>query len=248
MKKKLLLFLIIATVVVAGGFLVIQKQFFQKDSSNLSDNNINENSNKDNIYYLEYEASYALDLNDSNAMYDGHEFIAIIHVNKLNPATTYREKTDEYIMPFTSGEATVLKVLKGNFNSEKISFLRLGGTVFYRDYEKSLAPSAREKFSALFTESEKATKLINDKFKGDINIENDKTYLVYMNRSDDFHNKNEYTIEAFEYGLREVNFGSGAYSLDSTNITIKNNKTGEYEKLENAVSKKLIKKTNSITK
>ena len=100
-------------------------------------------------------------------MYDNHEFIAIVHIDRLNPATTYREKTDEYIKPYTSGKATILKTLKGNFNSSEITFLRLGGIVSYTDYEKSLYPSAREKLNELF-QGDKTTTFVEDKSKDDI--------------------------------------------------------------------------------
>lgn len=191
------------------------------------------------IYNLEYSTSYDLELNDNEKMYNGHEFIAIIHVDKVYPATTYRESTDEYIMPHTPGEATILKVLKGSFEEDKILFIRLGGIVSSYEYEKSMYPSEKEKFGSFFTEQEKETLLINNRSKGDIDIENGKTYLAYMNRSDDFHKKNEYNIVAFEYGLREVNIEKKKSNINSSNITIKNNKTGQYEELKIATSSKI---------
>lgn len=235
MKKILLLTLIITSL--AGGFIIIQK-------NNKEEHSKEEIPKEEKIYNLEYSASYGFELDDIEEMYNEHEFIAIIHIDKLYPATTYREYTDEYIMPYTPGEATILKALKGNFETEKISFLRLGGIVSYYDYEKSLYPSEREKFSSFFSEQDKETIYIDNKSKGDIDIENDKTYLVYMDRSDDFHKKNEYTIEAFEYGLREVNYENNKLNINSSNITIKNNKSGKYEKLEKAVSKEIVQKFN----
>ncbi len=241
MKKAVIIILFIVTI--TGGILLTKKQFHREENVKKE-----EKQYENNIYSLEYSASYAIDLNDLEEMYNGHEFIALIHVDKLYPATTYKENIDEYIMPYTPGEATILKVLKGNFASEHISFLRLGGTVSYAEYEKSLPPSAREKFAQSFTDEKKFTTYIKNMSKGDIDIERGKNYLVYMNRSDDFHNKNEYTIEAYEYGLREVNLDYNTFSIDSLSITIKNNKTGKYENLEKAVSERIVKQFKTTVK
>ncbi len=199
----------------------------------------NYESEKETIIDEIYSASYTFDMRDLEEMYKNHEFIAIVHVDDISPATTYREKTDEYIMPYTPGTATIITALKGDFASDHIRFLRLGGTVSYEDYQKSLYPSEREKLSRELKESNKTITKINSMAKDDISIEKDKTYIVYMNRSDDFHAENEYTIEAFEYGLREVKMDNNSIK-DISKISIKNNKTGEYESPEQSVSKEII--------
>ncbi len=230
--------IIIAIIATVGGFFVNYKNLNQSEKNSVISTN---EKIEENIYHTEYQTSYSLDLKNLDEMYDNHEFIAIIQVDKLNSATTYREKTDEYIKPYTSGEAKVLKVLKGNFESSRISFLRLGGIVSFDDYTKSLYPEAREKIiESLGSES---YTYVEEKSKNDIEIENSKTYLVYMNRNDKFHNKNEYTIEAFEYGLREVKLNTNTKSLNinSNEILIKNNKTNEYESIDKAISKEISK-------
>lgn len=237
MKKILLLLAFF--IALCGSFCLTHRN---NQYSNVTESSAPE----EKVYNLESSASYGFELNDTEEMYKGHEYIAIIHVDKIYPATTYREYTDEYIMPYTPGEATVLKALKGQFESEKISFSRLGGKVSYYEYIKSLYPSEREKFGSFFREEDKESLFINTKFKDDIDIEDDKIYLVYMNRSDDFHKKNEYNIEAFEYGLREANLDTSKSVLNLSNITIKNNKTNEYEKIEKAVSSEIAKKISSF--
>lgn len=231
MKKILLLFLVTTLI---GVFILIQ------DSNKKITNE--EYILDEKIYNLEYSVTYGFELNDLEEMYKGNEFIAIIYVDKVNPSTTYRDYTDEYIMPYTPGEATILKVLKGHFASEKISFSRLGGKVSYYEYEKSLYLSEREKFGSFFSEEDKNNLYINNRSQGDITIENNKMYLAYMNRNDDFHKKNEYNIEALEYGLREVKIEVSNSNLTSSNIKIKNNKTDEYENIKKAVSSKLVEK------
>lgn len=236
MKKILLLPVIL--IVLCGSF------YFTNKNNQYSNKTLTP-ATEEKIYNIESSASYGFELDDAEEMYKGHEYIAIIHVDKIYPATTYREYTDEYIMPYTPGEATVLKALKGTFETDKISFTRLGGKVSYYEYEKSLYPSEREKFGSFFSEEDKEKLYINSKFKNDIDIENNKTYLVYMNRSDDFHQKNEYNIEAFEYGLREVNFENSNENLNLSTLKVKNNNTHEYEKIEKVVSKKITDKLNS---
>lgn len=234
MKKKIIIFT--GIIAIIGAMLLTQNILLKNKPTEKE--NITESANEKNTYRVETQASYAIDIKNKDEMYNAHEYIAIIQVNKLNKPTTYREKTNEYIKPYTSGEAKVLKVLKGDFKSQDINFLRLGGTVSYDDYLKSLHPDAREKFSD--TVDKKSITYIEEKAKNDIDIENGKTYLVFMNRDDKFHNENEYTIEAFEYGLREIKMNDTTKTnINSKSILIKNNETNEYENLENAVSQKI---------
>lgn len=237
-ENKMKKILIPSLVVTIGCLFITQIQKPQIIEENLA-----VVSPKKQIFTIESSASYSLDLKNVDAMYNAHEYIAIVHIDELYPATTYRKYTDEYILPYTPGKATVIKALKGNFESNEISFLRLGGTVSFSDYVNSLPAEGREKFINLFDTPDKNNILVYDKTKGDIDIEDNKTYLVFMNRQDDFHENNEYTIEAFEYGLREVNMNN-TQSI-SSNITIKNNKTGEYESLTKAVSKEIQKELSS---
>jgi len=235
--KKIIFGTIIMAVI--GGYFILKQPTLQKA-------NIFHNSEfiKNDIYLQEYQLSYGFSRDDVDKMYKHHEFIAIVKIDKLRPAATYRENIDEYILPFTPGDATVLNVLKGNFKSEKISFIRLGGTVPFSEYEKSFYEEARSKFNETIPEKKKSTMFVKNMAVHDIEIEEGKTYLVYMNRSDEFHEKNEYTIEAFEYGLREISMTkSDSKNLDLQTISIKNNKTGEFEALNIAVSKMITKNT-----
>lgn len=230
-----IIYVTVCIVAICVSLIKLPQQNFQTEAKEVASQNLSNNT-----YNLEYDMSYTYNLENVDDLYDNNEYIAIIHINKVYPSTTYREKTNEYIMPYTPGEATILKEIKGDFKSDKISFLRLGGVVTYDDYIKSLKNDA-DKFSELFTKDNVPT-YINSQKKGDISIEEGKTYLAYMVRDSKFHNSNEYTIDAFEYGLREVKFKDSSSLSDYSNITIKNNKTGQYESLNSAVNKNILKK------
>ena len=240
MKKTLLIILFVLT----SGIIIYNFQTQKEKTKIVNDELIVDNSkNEKEIYNVAYSASYAFNCQDLDKMYTNHEYIAIIRVDEVNEATTYREKTNQYIMPYTPGKATIIKALKGTFSSNKITFLRLGGTVSFAEYLKSLYPTERAKITRLMGEKDTSNLYVNNTSRDDITIEKGKTYLVYMNRSDDFHSSNEYSIEAFEYGLREIKHDQK--TLDQ--ITIKNNKTGSYEPLKKAISKKILPKFTSNT-
>ena len=73
----------------------------------------------------------------------------------------------------------------------------------------------------------------------DINIEEGKTYLVYLNYNE---NAGVYEILGLKYGLREINIPQERNNitlidLDFGNIGIKNNDTNEYENLQEYIDK-----------
>jgi len=234
MKKKVLGTAVAVLGIITLGY--ISNSIASKSDADLNTSDVSE---ENELFVQEYSASYSFSLSDVDEMYTNHEFVVLIHVDKVNPGETYRENIDKHIMPFTPGEATVLKVLKGNIKNEKIKFFRLGGTVPYSEYVKSLYPDEKEKFESSVSDGRKRITQVKMVSHNDIDIEEGKVYLVYMNRYDDFHTENEYSIEGFEYGLREVNL-SLTKNLDLQSLNIKNNKTNEFEKLNSAVSSKLI--------
>ena len=232
MKKSIISFIFLASLVSCISLIKFKSELKQ------------ENSNKqDKIVIDEIDTvSCSIDISNPEVLFDNHDYIAIVHIDNLNPAKTYREKTNEYILPYTSGSATILKGLKGNFKNSKINFLKLGGLVSAEEYKKSLAPEEAYKFNKYFVKDNKNI-YVNFLYENDIHIEQNKNYLAYMNRDETFHDENEYSIEAFGYGLREIKMEDD----DFTNIFVKNNITGEFEPINEAVSSKLLVKLKNST-
>ena len=81
------------------------------------------------------------------------------------------------------------------------------------------------------TTQELANKLVRDVYIDDIEIENNKEYLVFLKYTKDYE---KYNILGFEYGLREY---------DSNTKMIKNNATKEFENMEQTAVK-----INELTK
>ena len=70
--------------------------------------------------------------------------------------------------------------------------------------------------------------MVKDYYYDDVELENNKEYLVFLKFSNDYQ---KYNIVGFEYGLREY---------DSNTMQIKNNETNEFESL-NKVTEKIQK-------
>ena len=99
------------------------------------------------------------------------------------------------------------------------------------------------------TQEEKENLYVSEKSSEDINIEKDKTYLMYLNYSEDY---DRYNIRFMEYGLREIAEENLLNNINTSNtnqygiIKVKNNKTGEYETLDSILPSSII--NNDISK
>ena len=115
-----------------------------------------------------------------------------------------------------------------------INFGKLGGVVD----AQTIANVRGNEYS--FTDEElKNNVCFNFIREYDINIEEGKTYLVYLNYNE---NAGVYEILGLKYGLREINIPQEKNNitlidLDFGNIGIKNNDTNEYENLQEYIDK-----------
>lgn len=187
---------------------------------------------EDIIMNIGGEAEYLINLSDKNVRYDNCDAIIIGTVKTIDGATNYNEKKDEFTMIQTYGTIKVEKVLKGSIDSEIIPFIRPGGVINYYEYEKGLFEAEKLKIretlpivSKLNTDSEKKSKYVKYKSTDDIEIEQNKTYLMYLIYDED---QGKYGIAFEQYGLMEIDTNT----LNSENITVKNNVNNEWQKLE----------------
>ncbi len=172
------------------------------------------------VSMLEFEN----DISDIKVLENASSLIIIGKVLSVDGATNYNENTGKYHYISTYGTLKIEHIIKNDVNVNKndiIPFSRMGGAITVEQYEKELEPRQiiRQGISQL-TEEEKKNLYVEKYVENDIKIEAGKTYLMYLDFSEE---KNKYRILGWQYGLREYN---------QENNTIKNNDTNEYEPLE----------------
>lgn len=197
---------------------------------------------------LNSESFYNIDVTDNIELSNESDIIIIGTVESIDGFVNYNSKYDEYVFPRTVGKIKVNKVIKGDLEYDEIPFMKMGGTISISDYEKTLLPSQISKrgFNNL-TEEEKNNNYVTQKMSDDIEIEEGKTYLMYMGYYDDF---GAYSILYSKYGMREVEetetndiSDSNTKSIlnDEYKIKIKNNINGEYETLDSIIPESILK-------
>ena len=158
------------------------------------------------------------------------DHIAIIRVISID------EMDASYgLFGITKGNLLVNNSLKGDFNDgDIIKFGKIGGII---DAQTLIDVQGEE--SSYTNEEPKNEIYFNIIREFDINIEEGKTYLVYLNYNE---NAGVYEILGLKYGLREINIPQERNNitlidLDFGNIGIKNNDTNEYENLQEYIDK-----------
>lgn len=147
----------------------------------------------------------------------------------------------------TYGKMVINNTLYGNLSSEEVvNYLKSGGIMSLEEYEKNQNPNAVEKREEMRKDADvDASKIYyNLHYENDPDIEVGKVYLCYLKYIDELEH---YEIIGLENGFRELDIKQ-AKSVTSkpylvNKYKIKNNKTGNYESLEEYVNK-YIKKVN----
>ena len=173
------------------------------------------------------------------------EIIVIGTIKSLDGVVNYNPTKEDYVMTRTVGTIEVDKVIKGNLAEDEIPFIKLGGIIPISEYEKGIPEEQAEKFGFnQMSEEEKETKYISEQLEEDIEIEQGKTYLMYLKYYSDY---GKYSICYLQYGIREVklddtiskNSISTLNTNEYKNIMVKNNKNGTYETLDSILPKSL---------
>ena len=150
------------------------------------------------------------------------EDIVLAKVTKFGKAIYYDSISSDYMDVFTTGEIKIIKAYKGGLQENSlISFAKMGGVISYYEYEITLTEEQKVAFLdpsyTKWTVKEKKNKYIETVLQEDIEIKKGKTYLFYMNYSE---NLERYNLIIQRYGAREY---------DSKTDMILNNTTGEWE-------------------
>lgn len=242
MKKAWVILIIIAiiiSVVIGAEYLIRKKADYQ-----LAEvvNNENQDKNENIIAIPEKieefqiimnevsDASYIIDISDNDVIASKAQYIIIGTVTSIDGVTNYNPETKYYVMTRTVGNVKVQKVLKGDLNKETIPFIRLGGIIPLSEYEKTLPETHKEKTGLTkMSQDEKEKQYVLEMMEGDIEIEKDKTYLMYMTYREDY---GRYAINFMQYGLREIETtGNNINTQSNNNIMVRNNTNGQFETL-----------------
>lgn len=174
----------------------------------------------------------AIDIKDSIVLYNESDYIAIVKVNKIEGSSNYNNLTESTVYPYTYGKMTVLKTLKGELEENKtIKFYKLGGTLKLDDYYNNLSETEKNKFNQ--NKPNNAT-YVKFNIEDDIDIEENKIYLVYLNARNVYDNEEDsYGIFGLAGGLREIK----EYKSNLDDILVLNNFTKEYDKLSSLIEK-----------
>lgn len=228
MKNKKILYVIIGILLLVS-VICIYKFINSKNSFNndkFSDIVIDKENKVINVLT---SPDMLYNLSEPSVIEGLSDYIALVKIDTIDGASNINKKTKEFVNTYTYGKLTILKMIKGNIDKEKVRYIRSGGEISYNDWIKGQLSS--EKLQKMVENSGIDTNNLKivDKYEGDISIEIGKVYLAYMHNEPSFNEDNEYVIHGFQYGLREI-------KTDKTsNIKVKNNDTGKWENLSDII-------------
>lgn len=165
--------------------------------------------------------------------------IVIASVISIDSATV-----GEGLFGMTRGKIVINNSLKGNYKTGDIIEYAKNGGIFTMAEWESTQPEAANAKRAYLRQKEGLDLDLNNTYieiipEFDCEIEEGKTYLMYLKKYEQ-----SYEIIGLDVGLREVNMPKvdsvTPNSLDVEKLQIKNNKTGEFEPLEDYINTYII--------
>ena len=165
-------------VLLISGFLL--KSFIKEDSQVIV------KEKKELPLYMEITASYDSIYDNANTteLENRSDIILVGKVKSIDGVINYSEELEEYIMTSTVGTIETQSIIKSDnkiSENSEFSFIRVGGTISVAEYEKSLAPRQiiRQGIDKL-SQEEKESMYIKFAYEDDIEIEEGKSYLMYL--------------------------------------------------------------------
>ena len=147
---------------------------------------------------------------------------------------------DEGLFGITTGKLLINTTIKGDLQQgQVIEYMKNGGVMKMSEWEATQPSSANSKRQYLREQSGNNINLdntyINVSISDDIDIEEGYTYLIYLKK-----NQEKYEIIGLDVGLRKVNVNYSSrlrtQNLDIDTLEVMNNKTGEFESLQNYIN------------
>ncbi len=152
----------------------------------------------------------------------------VISLDDIDPA--------EGLFGTTTGRILVQESLKGDLKQgQVVKYLKHGGIMKMSEWEETQPLAARQKREYLRSingvDIDLDNTYVDVSLSDDIDIEEGYTYLINLKKYDD-----RYEIIGLDQGLREVNVNYSSRvttnQLDTNILKIKNNKTNEFESLQ----------------
>ncbi len=249
-KKTVIIFSSIFFILLLSGITILSKTsnnsvLASANIKNTIDKNVNSLSstteNKDVVLDLRSELDYLINTTDKKVRNENSDFIIIGTVQSVDGSINYNPKEELYTDIQTIGKIKVEKVIKGNVEDNIIPFIRLGGVISFSEYEKGLTESQKTKveLTKTLTNEEKKTKYVSSYTMGNINIEQGKTYLMYLKYDPDY---DRYGIVFLQDGLREIDKSTMSKSEskklikdEMSTIKVKNNESGKFETINDVL-------------
>ena len=150
----------------------------------------------------------------------------------------------EGLFGMTRGKIVINNSLKGNFKTGEIVEYAKNGGIFTMAEWEATQPEAANAKRAYLRQKEGLDLDLNNTyieigFESDCEIEEGKTYLMYLKKYEE-----SYEIIGLDIGLREVDMPKvdnvTPNSLDVEKLKVKNNKTGEFEPLDSYINTHII--------
>lgn len=250
----ILLICIIAIIICIVAIAMISNNATDKTTDNEQVVGIIENENSDNketydIYTFVSDDIKAnaenvevpAELNEEVTLSDlvkSTENIAIVRIISLDSSSAEFDQ----VVGKTYGKLIVNTVIKGDLQEgDVIDYASLGGYLTVAEWEQYQPSTANEKRDYLRQQSgleiDKNTTYMHLQLENNIDVEEGKTYLAYLDYNEDME---KYEVVGFEKGLMEINVDKeestvSIINLDLQKLKIKNNDNDEYESLEDYI-------------
>ncbi|MCM1052677.1 MAG: hypothetical protein NC483_01690 [Ruminococcus sp.] len=220
-------------ILAVGGLfaLSIHANYQYKNNFKLSDNTIISTLSVDRLY----------DYSNPRIIEEHVDDIVLLKIEEVKGVSNSNLTTNENTLPYTFGTANVLSVIKGEINSERIEFARLGGVMNFEDWikgeddaEKVIEVMEQNNISLEELKSYK----IETKIEKDIEPLEGKYYLAYLSATNDDFGNVDYTIVGGQYGLREIKKDTLLNEANYSDLLVMNNDTNNWEKISDVVTLK----------
>lgn len=190
---------------------------------------------EESVYPVTASMSYTIDLSNPSDVAEQADYVALVHIGQIEGADNYSTLSEEYTIPYTYGKMTVLEVLQGDLApASGLRFYRIGGTISYDRYFEGLSQPQQEKLLSTLEKGSKPDK-IKFQIEDNIDIEENKDYLVYLKKDTAYAKEDGYGIICFAGGLREVKAEQDDISLENPNTQVFNNFTQQWENLTDVI-------------
>lgn len=171
---------------------------------------------------------------EPNKLQKDADAIVIATVVSIDKATA-----NEGLFGMTKGKIVVKNSLYGKLKEgQVVEYAKNGGIFSMSEWEKTQPDAANQKRAYLRkqagVEMDLDNTYISVELSDDVEISEGTTYLMYLKKYQD-----SYEIIGLDVGLREVDMPKvnevTTQKIETTDLKIKNNKTGEFESLENYI-------------